>query len=98
MGLAFALVVLLELLNRSIRRPVELTSRLDIQPFGTVPYIKSDGESRRKRFFLVLSLLFIAIAVPAFLYAVHYYYLPIDLLIDRLSDKIGITDFIRQFF
>ena len=40
-GLGF--ILLMEMLNHSIRRPVELTTKLGIEPFATVPYIRTPG-------------------------------------------------------
>ena len=48
-GAGLGLILLMELLNRSIRRPVEITSRLGIQPLATIPYIRTSSETRRKR-------------------------------------------------
>jgi uncharacterized protein involved in exopolysaccharide biosynthesis len=43
------IVLLLELLNTAIRRPADLQSSLGIQPFGTLPLIRTPGEVRRRR-------------------------------------------------
>ena len=48
-GAGLGFVVLMEMLNRSIRRPVDLSAGLGIQPFATVPYIRTQGEPRWKR-------------------------------------------------
>lgn len=48
-GLGLGIVVLLELLNKTIRRPVELTQTLQIQPLATIPYIIGPGELRTGR-------------------------------------------------
>lgn len=45
-GLGLGFIVLLELLNKTIRRPVELMQALQIQPLATIPYITSPGEPR----------------------------------------------------
>ncbi|TWG96737.1 polysaccharide chain length determinant protein (PEP-CTERM system associated) [Mesorhizobium sp. J18] len=48
LGLGF--VVLLELLNKSIRRPAEITRFFQVQPLATVPYIRTEREGwLRKR-------------------------------------------------
>ena len=39
------LIVLMEMLNRSIRRPVDISAGLGIQPFATVPYIQTGSRS-----------------------------------------------------
>lgn len=85
-----ALVVLLEFLNRSIRRPEDLVSRLGVTPLATIPYIATPGEIWRRRSWKLVRLLAIVIAVPAAVYAVHVYYQPLDLVAERAIDKIGI--------
>jgi uncharacterized protein involved in exopolysaccharide biosynthesis len=47
LGLGFALVVLLELLNKTIRRPAELAQLLQMQPLATIPNI---GVAEKKPF------------------------------------------------
>lgn len=47
-GLGLAFVVLLEMLNKTIRRPIELTKALELQPLATIPYIKAPAEPRRR--------------------------------------------------
>jgi polysaccharide biosynthesis transport protein len=88
-GLGF--IVLLELLNRSIRRPSELNSRLGIPAFATIPYIRTRRETLWKRTIVggVLALIFVGI--PAGLFALHTYYLPLDLMLRRLLEKAGLT-------
>ncbi len=93
-----AVVILLELLNRSIRRPVELTNRLGIQAFGTVPYMHTRRERLTKRAIIGSVLALFAGAVPAGVWALHAYYLPLDLLIRQTAQKLGIEPFISGFF
>lgn len=96
-AIAFGLVVLLELLNRSIRRPAELVSGLGLQPFATVPYIITAREIRRRRLSIIAMLAMVSIAIPAVLYVVHYYYLPIDFLLNRVAEELGL-DALRALF
>ncbi|MEM9247773.1 MAG: lipopolysaccharide biosynthesis protein [Pseudomonadota bacterium] len=83
-GAAIGLVLLLELLNKTIRRPVDLTNGLGITPLTTVSYIVTPGQRLRKRLLWTLVILFVATAIPAGLYYVHYEIRPLDLLWDRL--------------
>jgi polysaccharide chain length determinant protein (PEP-CTERM system associated) len=91
-GAGLGFVLLLELLNRSIRRPVELTSGLGIQPFATVPYIRTREEFRRKRGVIALALAVVLLVIPAGLYLTHKAYMPLDLLLDSLLDTLGLVD------
>lgn len=86
-----ALIMLLELLNRSIRRPVELTDRLGITPLGVVPYIRTEREVVAKRMTLVGILLALLILIPAVLFYVHSQLMPLDPLLERIANKIGIS-------
>lgn len=81
MGMGAGFIFLMELLNRSIRRPMDLTSALGIQPFATVPYIRSPGEVRRKRTIVATVLALIVIAIPVSLFVIHTYYVPLDLFL-----------------
>lgn len=86
LGLGF--VFLIEALNRTVHRPADLTSRLGIQAFATVPYIHTRGEVLRRRLILTSVVLLAVVGIPAGLFALHQYYLPLDLLIGRVLDKI----------
>lgn len=97
-GLAsgLGLVVLLELLNKSVRRPSELVNALGIQPFATVPYIATQGEIMRRRLKATAALLLFIIGVPALLYVVHYQYMPIDLIISKVAERFGLDGLMRN--
>jgi len=84
------LVVLLEFLNKSIRRPEGLVSKLGITPLATIPYTRTRGEMIRQRGLKTLWIMVILIGIPAAVYAVHTYYQPLDLIADRIMDKIGV--------
>lgn len=89
-GLAVAFFVLAEFLNRAIRRPAELVSGLGIQPLATIPYLETTGAKRRRRALSTIGLIAIAIGVPVALWFVHYYYLPLDLILDRIISRLGL--------
>jgi hypothetical protein len=63
-------------------------SKLGIQAFATVPYIYTRGEVLRHRAIVASVVLVAIIGIPATLYAVNQYYLPLDLLIGRVLAKI----------
>lgn len=89
MFVALALLVLLELLNRSIRRPADIINRIGIQPFATIPYIATRGEILRARLKMAGGLAVVAIGIPAVLYLIHYQYMPIDLILDQIAERFG---------
>lgn len=85
-GAGLGLIVLMELLNRSIRRPVDLTSTLGIQPIATIPYIRTASEARLRRGLIVGSLVFVLVVIPLGLFLVNTYYMPLDLLVDQIKE------------
>ncbi|PWK76864.1 Wzz/FepE/Etk N-terminal domain-containing protein [Aminobacter sp. AP02] len=82
-GLGMGLIVLLELLNKSIRRPVELAQLLQVQPLATVPYIWVDGEKRTRNKRLAFMFVATASVIPAFLLGIHHYYMPIGTFFEK---------------
>ena len=89
-GAGLGFILLLELLNRSIRRPSELASQLGIQPFVTIPYMRTQRELALKRTLMLVVLALIVVGIPLALFAVHTYYLPLDLLIRRGAGAVGL--------
>lgn len=81
-------VFLLELLNTSIRRPQDIMQKLDITPFGALPYIRTRGDRIRRR--LILAVIFISIAgvIVGGLWAIDTYVMPLDLLLKKIMDRL----------
>ncbi|WP_210879706.1 GumC family protein [Roseovarius autotrophicus] len=84
------LVVLIELLNRTARRPEDIVSRIGVRPLATIPYLHNRSEILRRRLTRIAVYLVIVLGLPAVVYAVHLYYLPLDLLADRAMNRIGV--------
>jgi polysaccharide chain length determinant protein (PEP-CTERM system associated) len=84
------LVVLIELLNRTARRPEDIIKRIGVRPLATLPYMRSRSEVVGKRLIKIALYLAILVGLPAAVYAIHLYYLPLDLLADRAMNKIGV--------
>ena len=83
------LIVLLETLNRSIRRPEDLIRTLGISPIATLPYIQTRKEAVLRRGRKILIALMILVGATALVYAVHTYYQPLDLIAERVMNKLG---------
>jgi uncharacterized protein involved in exopolysaccharide biosynthesis len=83
------LIVLLETLNRSIRRPEDLIRTLGISPIATLPYIQTRKETVLRRGRKLLIALLILLGVTALVYGVHTYYQPLDLIAERVMNKLG---------
>jgi polysaccharide chain length determinant protein (PEP-CTERM system associated) len=87
-GLAIGLVILLETLNKSIRRPMDLTSAFGISPIATVPYIPSSADRVRKRALTLLMLGIFAVGVPAAIYYINLNIYPMDQLVDLVIERL----------
>lgn len=89
MLLGFALVVLMVMLNSAPRRPEDLIKRLEVWPIATLPYIRTRREVVLQRTRKVVLILVILVGVPAGVWALHTYYQPLDLIADRVMNKMG---------
>ncbi len=89
---ATAFVVLLELLNTSIRRPQDIVRQLDIMPFGTLPYIRTRRDILRRRLILLFVLVGVGGAVFGALWGLNTYVMPLDLLFERILDQVPKLD------
>ncbi len=90
-GLGF--VVLLELLNRSIRRPMELTDKLGIAPLAVLPYMRTEGELAFRRTIVLAVVGLLILVIPVALFAVHTLYMPLDDVIETIVNRAGVSIF-----
>lgn len=88
--LGIAVIVLLELLNRAVRRPTDLVKAFGITPIATIPYMRTPSETMMRRTVFAGMLLVAVLGIPAMIYAVHVYYQPLDIIIGRVAAKFGI--------
>jgi uncharacterized protein involved in exopolysaccharide biosynthesis len=88
-ALAISLFFILELINRTIRRPGDLTRGLSVQPLATIPYLETSGGKARRRAFQTIIIAGLGIGIPIALWATHTFYMPLDLLTDKVFDRLG---------
>lgn len=91
LGLAVGFFLLLEVLNRSIRRPAELQARYGITPIAVIPYMESGRERFVRRTALASAVLAVVILVPAALYYIDTAYMPLDVLASKIFTRLGLT-------
>jgi uncharacterized protein involved in exopolysaccharide biosynthesis len=89
--LAVALFLILELLNRTVRRPEELQGTLGISPFVTVPFIESARRRVLRRSLRLGAVMIVLFGVPAGLWALHAYVMPLDQLSRQLLESVGLA-------
>lgn len=88
--LGIAAIVLIELLNRAVRRPTDLVRTFGITPIATIPYMRTPGETMMRRTAFAAILLVAVLGIPAMIYAVHVYYLPLDIIAGKVAGKFGL--------
>ncbi|GFE52501.1 chain-length determining protein [Roseobacter cerasinus] len=93
--LGLGLIVLMELLNSSVRRPVDIQNKLNITPIATLPYIRTNRQRRIHDGIIFCGVFIAVIAAPATIWALHTYYLPLDLLIEQVLDQTGLSNVTR---
>ena len=88
--LGIAVIVLMELLNRAVRRPTDLVKSFGITPIATIPYMRTPRETLMRRMAFAAMLAVAVLGIPAMIYAVHVYYQPLDIIIGKVAAKFGI--------
>lgn len=88
--LGLALIVLLELMNNAIRRPVDLTSKLGITPFGTVPLIRTRWEVVRRQTIIFAAFAIAMVVIPTLLWFIHVQVMPLNDVIDSIRSRAGV--------
>jgi uncharacterized protein involved in exopolysaccharide biosynthesis len=96
MGLAVGLALaggyfaLLEVLNRTVRRPAELTGRFNIVPLATIPYMESRRHRFARRGGMIVAMLIVITGVPAALWYIDTNYQPLEILVQKMLDRVSL--------
>lgn len=94
--LSLGLVIVLERLNQTVRRPEDLARRLGIAPLATIPMMQTPGAASLRRAGSLGMWLALLGGVPALLYAVHVFYLPLDLVWRQTIARLGLGPMLEQ--
>lgn len=90
LGLAAGYFMLLEFLNRTVRRPAELVGRFSISPIAVIPYLESGRERALRRGGILAATLVVLIFVPVALWYIDTNYLPLELVVQRGLARLGL--------
>lgn len=91
LALGVGLALLLEVMNKAVRRPADLTAGLGVTPFATLPFLRTPRQIRRRRLMLLLIFALVLLAIPALLFVVDRQVMPLDLLLNRIWDNLGLA-------
>lgn len=89
-GLGGALVFAIVFLNSAPRRPEDLIRKLEVWPIATLPYVRTRRELIIQRSIKLGIILVILVGIPLVVFAIHTYYQPLDLIADRVMNKLGV--------
>ena len=73
------------------KRQVDITAKLGITPFATLPYMRTAEQIRRRRAIIGFGFALVLLAIPAGLWLVHTQIMPLDLLLDRALQSSGLS-------
>lgn len=90
LALAIGYFVLLEALNRTIRRPAELVDIFDTVPMATIPYLESPMRRRFRRTSMIVATLAVLVGVPLGLWYVDTTYMPLEIIVQKSMSKLGL--------
>ena len=96
LGLGLAFVVLLELLKTAVRRPAEITARMGVAPFASIPYLRTRRQVLMRRAAIGTVLVVVAVAVPAGLWLLDRHVMPLDMALDRVLNRSGINGWLAM--
>ena len=89
-GLSVLLFATLEVLNRTIRRPIEINRAFGIEPLGAIPHISTRAERITRFLGRAAALLLVCAGLPALMWAVDTYYIPLDQLASDILNRLGL--------
>lgn len=88
--LALGYFVLLEVLNKSVRRPAELINRFDITPIAVVPYMESRLQRLVRRGSIIAGIVVVVVGVPIALWYIDTNLLPLEVVVQRGLSVLGL--------
>ncbi len=82
------LIVLRQSLDHAIYTAADLEKGLQLRPIATIPYIVTPSQRRRRKQLLIALVALVVCAIVAALVAIDVYYLPLDLVAQRLWERL----------
>lgn len=89
LALAVGYFLLLEFINRTVRRPSELIRRFNVQPIAVVPYMESRRQRMVRRGGILTATAIVLVAVPVGLWYVDTNYIPLEVVVQKGLRKLG---------
>ncbi len=90
LGFATGIAALRENLNSTIKNSADLARLTGLPLLTTMPVMENRSERRRRRLRYAFIILFIIGALAAALTAIHFYYMPLDIVWIKIIRRLGI--------
>ncbi|MCK5679911.1 hypothetical protein KAI46_03765 [bacterium] len=90
LGLATGVAALRENLNTTIKNSADLARLTGLPILSTMPVMENNQERRRRRLRYAFIILFIVGTLATALAAIHFYYLPLDIVWIKIMRRMGI--------
>lgn len=90
LGMGFGLIALLEILNTSVRRPIDIVDGLKITPFMTLPYMRTRGQIWRRRLIILAALAVVLAGVPLAIWYIDENIKPLQPIFDEVLRRVGL--------
>ncbi len=82
-----ALLILRQLLDKAVYTAADLERKLQLQAIVTIPYVTTRSEKRNKLWRSIAAIVLIMAIIAAALVAIDRFYLPLDILAERLLQR-----------
>ncbi|MBN2704928.1 MAG: hypothetical protein JXR89_00640 [Deltaproteobacteria bacterium] len=90
LGLATGVCALRENLDSSVKTADELARLTGVPVLSVIPVVENRKEIKRKKMFFWGLLLAVVILIAAGLAAIHFFYMPLDIVLIKMQRRIGI--------
>jgi polysaccharide chain length determinant protein (PEP-CTERM system associated) len=91
-GLGFGLMILAELMNRSLRTARDLERQLQIRPIVSIPNMRTETDMRRSAWLFRTLVLTFVLGVPVLGWLIDEYYQPLPVLAQRIMVRLGVDN------
>jgi len=90
LGAGGGLAAVTEFLDRRIRTSADMLSRVGVRPLAVIEFIALTGEKRRKLWLTILIVALLVLLIAGALFAVDYYYMPLEMVFQKIIDRLNI--------
>ena len=67
-----------------------MLARVGVRPLAVIEFIALTGEKRRKLWLTILIVALLVLLIAGSLFAVDYYYMPLEMVFQKIIDRLNI--------